>query len=106
MDEEMNMWNCRYSAKWRNGGGDNWCSTVDGNSGCHLLTSVSSEDCLERHIADIKNIAGTTWIPFFKQNSTAILESFEIYIYEIVTDASQLMEMAAAMGTRVATHPV
>ena len=35
IDGKMNMQNCGYSAKLRNGDGGDWCSMADGNYSCH-----------------------------------------------------------------------
>ena len=42
---KMNMRNCRYSAKWRNGGGSDWCSMVDGN--VSISSTFTTGQCRE-----------------------------------------------------------
>ena len=88
MDGEMKMENCGYFMKWRNGGGGDWCSTVDSNGRCHRLALLSSEEIARMAHADVKNIAGDDEATLtVDQNYTNIAQSFEIYIHEITTDA-------------------
>ena len=58
MDRKLNMRNHGYFTKWRNGGGDNWCSTVNGNGCCSGLTPSSSKEIARMAHADVRNITG------------------------------------------------
>ena len=91
MDGEMNMRNHGYFAKWQNGGGEKWCSMVDGNSRYHGLVPLSSEVIAGMAYADIKNIAGDDQATLTdNQNYANIQQSYKIYVCELTTDASQL----------------
>ena len=72
--------------------GDKTCSMVDGNGIYHHLTPSSFEEIAQMVHADVKNIAGDDHATItVAQNYAYITQSFEIYIYEITTDASWLV---------------
>ena len=80
---------CKIVGIARNGiGGD---TMVDGNSSCHEFAASSSEEIARMAHAEVKNIAGDNQATLtVDQNYAIITQSFEIYVYEIATDAPQL----------------
>ena len=78
MNSEINMRNCGYSVKWRNGGGSDWC-----NAGCRFAPAPSGD----RSNGMLPTSKTSLVMTRIERNSTTIMKSFKIYVYEIATYA-------------------
>ena len=68
-------------------------ATAGATDSCHCLPKRS----FKQHIADIKNISGNDPATLkVELNSANILQSFEIFVYEIANDAPWLTAMVVA----------
>ena len=83
-NEHKILWVFREMAKWRQ-----WrltATAVATDLHCRL-----SNRSLKHHIAGVKNITGDDQVTLrVDQNSAAITQSFETYVYEIGTDTARL----------------